>query len=291
LSAARAVPGLTVILGAGVAATLAFSLMNVAEPLLARGELKTGAAGFALLVCAFGVGSTIGAVRGRADGWTMLASLTGGGLALAASALVPSVELAAATFLATGVFAGAFLSSEHQLVARLAPEEVLGRVFGLKDALDAAALCTAFVIGALIASHSDARVAFAVSGASALIVAGLATVMLLREGVVHSSRRTRVARSHVLVVVIHPWTLSRGVGSCDSQRRRARSSSGLTRRLGRGRRSGSGRDVSRAGFPSSMPRCAPTTAPGRPLRMTSVTSCSSVRSPCCSRVRSTMSSG
>jgi MFS family permease len=193
LSAARAVPGLTVILGAGVAATLAFSLMNVAEPLLARGELKTGAAGFALLVCAFGVGSTIGAVRGRADGWTMLATLTGGGLALAASALVPSVALAAATFLATGVFAGAFLSSEHQLVARLAPEAVLGRVFGLKDALDAAALCTAFVVGALIASHSDARVVFAVSGASALIVAVLATVLLLRQGVVNRPRTNVIA--------------------------------------------------------------------------------------------------
>jgi hypothetical protein len=140
LGAARAVPGLTVIVGAGGAATLAFSLMNLAEPLLARDELKTGAAGFALLVCACGIGSTIGALCGRADGWRMLATLTGGGLALAASALVPSVELAAATFLATGLFAGAYVSSEHQLIARLAPQEVIGRAFGLKDALDATAL-------------------------------------------------------------------------------------------------------------------------------------------------------
>jgi MFS family permease len=182
--AARGVSGLSVIVCTGGAATLAFSLMNLAEPLLARAELKTGAAGFALLVCVFGIGSTIGALCGRAEGWTMLITLTGGGLALAASAVVPSVELAAATFLATGVFAGAYLSSEHQLVARLAPEEVLGRVFGLKDALDATALCAAFVVGAVIVSHSDARVAFAVSGIAALIVAVVATVMLLRSGVV-----------------------------------------------------------------------------------------------------------
>jgi MFS family permease len=188
VSAARAVSGLTVIVATGGAATLAFSMMNLAEPLLARAELQAGATGFAILVCAFGIGSTIGALCGRAEGWTMLMTLTGGGLALAASALVPSVELAAATFLATGVFAGAYLSSEHQLVARLAPEEVLGRVFGLKDALDATALCGAFVVGAVIVSHSDARVAFAVSGVSALIVAVVATVMLLREGVVVTRR-------------------------------------------------------------------------------------------------------
>jgi hypothetical protein len=191
--AARGVSGLSVIVCTGAAATLAFSLMNLAEPLLARAELKTGAAGFALLVCVFGIGSTIGALCGRAEGWTMLITLTGGGLALAASAVVPSVELAAATFLATGVFAGAYLSSEHQLVARLAPEEALGRVFGLKDALDATALCAAFVVGALIVSHSDARVAFAVSGIAALMVAVVAIVMLLRAGVVTRPRMNDIA--------------------------------------------------------------------------------------------------
>jgi MFS family permease len=182
--AMRTVPGLSVVVGAGGAATLAFSMMNLAEPLFARGELKAGAAGFALLVCAFGVGSTIGALRGRADGWTMLATLVGGGIALIASALAPSVEVAAATFLVTGMLAGAYMSSEHQLVARLAPDAVLGRVFGLKDALDATALCSAFVLGALIASHSDARVVFAVAGGAALLVAIPATVLLLRSGVV-----------------------------------------------------------------------------------------------------------
>jgi MFS family permease len=188
LRAARAVPGLGVVVAAGGAATLAFSLMNLAEPLLARAELKTGAAGFAMLVCIIGVGSTVGALRGRADGWAMLATLAGGGLTLLASAFVPSVELAALTFFATGLCCGVFMSCEHQLVARLAPAEALGRVFGLKDALDAAALCSAFVAGGLIATIADARVTFAVSGAAALLVAAAATVLLLRAGVVHSRR-------------------------------------------------------------------------------------------------------
>ena len=192
LKTLRGIPGLAVIIGAGAATTLAFSMMNVAEPLLARSELHTGGAGFALLVCAFGIGSTVGALRGRADGWALLATLAGGGVALVASALAPSVGVAAVTFLVTGIFAGAFMSTEHQMIARQAPEAVLGRVFGLKDSLDAVALCAAFVGGALIASHTDARVVFAVSGAAALIVALVSTALLLRAGVV-SGLRIRVS--------------------------------------------------------------------------------------------------
>ena len=191
----RGVPGLAVVIGAGAAATLAFSMMNVAEPLLARAELGTDGAGFALLVCAFGIGSTVGALRGRANGWVLLATLAGGGVALVASAFAPSVALAAVTFLVTGIFAGSFMSSEHQMIARLAPAAVLGRVFGLKDSLDAVALCAAFVGGALIASHSDARVVFAVSGAAALIVALVSTALLLRAGVVRRTRVGLVARA------------------------------------------------------------------------------------------------
>ena len=91
LRAAHAVPGLSAIVGAGAAATLAFSLMNVAEPLLATDELDAGEAGFALLVCAFGIGSTLGALRGRADVRLLVGGLAGGGLALCASALAPSL--------------------------------------------------------------------------------------------------------------------------------------------------------------------------------------------------------
>jgi MFS family permease len=178
LRAARAVHGLGAVVSAGVAATLAFSLMNVAEPLLATDELDAGGAGFALLVCLFGIGSTVGALRGKADLQVLLASLAGGGLLLCASALAQSLPFAAATFLGTGLFAGAVMSSDHQLVAHLAPAAIRGRVFGLKDSLDAIAFCTAFVAGGVIASLGDSRAVFAASGSGALLVAILAAVML-----------------------------------------------------------------------------------------------------------------
>ncbi|HEX8158366.1 MAG TPA: MFS transporter, partial [Solirubrobacteraceae bacterium] len=184
LRAARAVNELSAVVAAGVGATLAFSLMNVAEPLLATEELNAGGVGFALLVCLFGVGSTIGTLYGRADLRLLLASLAGGGLLLCASAIAQSLPIAALTFLATGLFAGAVMSSDHQLVARLAPDAIRGRVFGLKDSLDAMAFCTAFVVGGLIASLSDSRVVFALAGIGALLVASLTAAAL---------RRTRLA--------------------------------------------------------------------------------------------------
>ena len=183
LRAARAVGGLSAIVGAGAAATLAFSLMNVAEPLLATDELGAGGAGFALLVCVYGIGSTLGALRGRADVRVLAASLAGGGLCLCASALAPSLAVAAVTFLATGLFAGTVMSSDHQLVTRMAPATIRGRVFGLKDSLDSIAFCSAFAGGGIIASIGGSRAVFAFSGAGALIVGAIAGLVLRQSHV------------------------------------------------------------------------------------------------------------
>lgn len=178
LRAARGIGGLGAIIGAGAAATLAFSLMNVAEPLLATDELDAGGAGFALLVCVYGIGSTIGAMRGRPDARMLVGCLALGGLALCASALAPSLPVAAVTFLATGLFGGAVMSTDHQLVTRMSPEAIRGRVFGLKDSLDSIAFSTAFVGGGVIASLGGARAVFAASGVGAVLVAGLAGALL-----------------------------------------------------------------------------------------------------------------
>jgi MFS family permease len=180
LRAARAVGGLGAVVGVGVSATLAFSLMNVAEPLLAIDELDAGNAGFALLVCVYGIGSTIGAVRGRAELRVLAGCLAGGGLSLIASALVLTLPTAALTFLLTGLFAGGVMSTDHQLVTRMAPEAIRGRVFGLKDSLDAIAFCTAFAVGGLLGSLVGSRVVFAVAGCGALVVAAAAAVALRR---------------------------------------------------------------------------------------------------------------
>ena len=188
LRAARAVPGLVAVVGAGAAATLAFSLMNVAEPLLAIDELDAGGAGFALLVCVYGIGSTLGAMRGRAQARLLIGSLAGGGLALSASAVAPSLAVAAFTFFATGVFGGTVISSDHQLVTRMTPTAVRGRVFGLKDSLDSIAFCAAFAGGGIVATLGGSRAVFAVSGSGALLVAAVATIVLRQARVPAAER-------------------------------------------------------------------------------------------------------
>jgi MFS family permease len=127
LRAARDVDGLSAVIGVGVAATLAFSLMNVAEPLLATDELNAGGAGFALLVCLYGVGSTLGTLRGQADLRFLIVSLAGGGVLLCASALAQSLAFAAVTFLATGLpslsMSGEMLTIEESVTLRARTEQ------------------------------------------------------------------------------------------------------------------------------------------------------------------------
>ena len=139
--------------------------MNVAEPLLATDELDAGGAGFALLVCAYGIGSTLGALRGRADRGSSSGAWRAEGSRCARRRSRRRCR-SPRTFLVTGLFAGAVMSSDHQLVTRMAPVAIRGRVFGLKDSLDSIAFCAAFAGGGVIASLGGSRAVFAVSGGS-----------------------------------------------------------------------------------------------------------------------------
>ena len=99
------------------------------------------------------------------------------------------------------------------MIARHAPDAVLGRVFGLKDSLDAVALCAAFVGGALIASHADARVVFAVGRRGG---AGRGA----RQHRAAAARRRRQRAAHPLPSA---WPRAARSGSAASAPRRSRS--------------------------------------------------------------------
>jgi len=182
----RTTSGVRVLLAASMASVTAGALMNVVEPLLARGPLDAGPEGFALLVGLFSAGAVgasawsaredaIGAYRRR---YLMGFAFTAVGLLT--SAVAPSLLVAGISFTVTGFGSALSLVHEQQLLQRAVPEHARGRIFGFKDSADAAAFVAAFALSAAIAADLGPRAVFALSGA-AVACAGLGAAWALRD--------------------------------------------------------------------------------------------------------------
>jgi MFS family permease len=177
----RSIDGVPLVITVAAGTTLAFAMINVAEPLLATGPLSAGPAGFALLVAAFGLGTTVGATQGRTRISTMIAAAAGSALTLTFTAVAPSIGVACLTFAASGYFGGMLVSSEQRLMATLVPPAYQGRAYGFKDSLDSTAFVLAYVIGGALAVVAGPRWIFGIAGATAgLLCLG---VVLFRRAV------------------------------------------------------------------------------------------------------------
>jgi hypothetical protein len=184
----RTIAGLATVpalLAACSAAALFGGLMNVAELILARDELHGGAAGYGLLVAAYGCGQVSGAVIGArdADDATMrlrliaALGLLGSGLAL--SGLAGQLAVAAATFLLTGLGTGLLLVSSGILLQRLVPPALHGRAFGTVGALEALALAIAFSGSGVLVAIVGVRGLFFLAGGGILAVAAVCAPSLI----------------------------------------------------------------------------------------------------------------
>lgn len=182
----RTTSGVQVLLAASMASVTAGALMNVVEPLLARGSLHAGPEGFALLVGLFSAGAVgasawsaredeLGAYRRR---YLVGFVFTAAGLLL--SAVAPSLLVAGISFTVTGFGSALSLVHEQQLLQRAVPEHARGRVFGFKDSADATAFVAAFALSAALAADLGPRAVFALSGA-AVALAGLGATWALRD--------------------------------------------------------------------------------------------------------------
>jgi MFS family permease len=169
-----------------MASVTAGALMNVVEPILARGPLHAGPEGFALLVGLFSagaVGASAWSAREDAIGAYRRRYLTGFAIAAAGlltSAVAPSLLVAGISFTVTGFGSALSLVHEQQLLQRAVPEHARGRIFGFKDSADAAAFVAAFALSAAIAADLGPRAVFALSGA-AVACAGLGAAWALRD--------------------------------------------------------------------------------------------------------------
>jgi MFS family permease len=173
---------------ASAAALFFGGLFNVAELLLATDELGASEAGFSILVAIYGLGFIGGSVAGARGGpipllrRRYLAGLLLAALGTGVSGLAPGPEVAAICFIGAGYGAGLLLVHERLLIQKLVPDQMGGRIFGMRDALTAWAWALAFVAAPLLLNWLGTRATVVVAGAGAFAVWIVAAVLLRRVG-------------------------------------------------------------------------------------------------------------
>jgi MFS family permease len=184
LGYARRSRGVLVILGMMVVfASLCFNF-NILLPILAKETLAAGPRAFGLLSAAFGCGALIGALASaavaRASWRTMFAGAIGFAVCELAIAPVHSLIVAAALLFVCGVFFTSYTSNTSSRIQLDTPDHLRGRVLSLYYyAWNGLAPLGGVIVGWLCAVGGT-ELAFAVAGASGLLMAALGATALRR---------------------------------------------------------------------------------------------------------------
>jgi MFS family permease len=174
LSVTMGMPALRTLLAGSTIAVLSVGMMNVGELQLAKFTLNAGNLGFSLFVAISSIGIVAGSLAATGGGSSHslkrryligLVAMAGGMLA---AGIAPMFAMAAAAFAATGTGNGMAAANEQLLVQRTAPQDKLGRVFGVKGTLISGAFGASFLIGGALASLAGTRVLFIAAGAGLL---------------------------------------------------------------------------------------------------------------------------
>jgi MFS family permease len=174
---------------AGSTAALFFGgLFNVAELPFASNELDTTDAGYSILVALFGLGFILGSLAGSRGGPPRMLRrrfLQGSmlmGLGCLLSGLAPALPAALLTFTLAGFGNGLLLVHERLIVQEDVPDAVLGRAFGVKDALASWAFGVAFFTAGALLTLLSTRELILAAGVGGLVVCACSGLALWREG-------------------------------------------------------------------------------------------------------------
>jgi predicted MFS family arabinose efflux permease len=155
---------------AGALSWLAAAYCSIADLPLAIDELGAGETGYGLLVAAWGVGTTLGAIAARRamTAWgverAFVISLLIEGVAIALVAAAPTLALAALAFIAGGIMGGIGVTADQVLVQERVADGVRGRVRAANDAIMAAAYALSLGIGGFVVTALGARGTYLVGG-------------------------------------------------------------------------------------------------------------------------------
>ncbi|HKN92785.1 MAG TPA: MFS transporter [Thermoleophilaceae bacterium] len=167
-------PALRSLLIGSTIAMLSAGMMNVAELPLAKFTLHAGNLGYSALVAVAGLGIVAGSLPAMSGGSSQrlkrryLVGLLAMAAGMIAAGLAPAFIFVAVMFAVTGSANGVASANEQLLVQRSAPEDALGRVFGVKATMISAAFGLAFVSGGALASVAGPRAVFIAGGAGVL---------------------------------------------------------------------------------------------------------------------------
>jgi MFS family permease len=176
-----------IVLLASGGALFCSGLFNIAELFFATEDLGASDAGFSVLVTCFGVGFICGSLAGSKGGTApLLKRRYLGGLlvmaaGLAATGLASVYAVAIVTFAIAGFGNGLILVYERLLIQHAVPDDLVGRVFGIKDALSAWAFAVAFLAGGALVDAAGASEVILMAGGLGIVLCGLSALALRDE--------------------------------------------------------------------------------------------------------------
>jgi MFS family permease len=172
--------------------------IDVLLVLLAIEVLDVGGSGAGYLTAAVGLGGVIGGVltlvlvgRGRLAPWLALGAIIFG-LALLATAVVPSAPGAAALMIVCGLSLALIDVAGRTLLQRIVPYEILAGVFGLVEGFAMAGLAIGSILPSLLVDRIGLTGTFAVVAACLPVVAIVAWLPLG-----HAERRVRIPTQEI----------------------------------------------------------------------------------------------
>ena len=180
--------GIRVVIAGSTGALFFGGLFNVGELLFVTEDLDAGDAVYSIFVAVFGLGFVIGSLVGSRGGPPPLLRrrfLQGTvlmGLGFTLAGLAPTAVVALFTFMLAGFGNGLLLVHERVIVQETVPDELLGRAFGVKDALASWAFGLAFFAAGGLLTVVEARELVIGSGIGGLVVAAGCAIALRREG-------------------------------------------------------------------------------------------------------------
>lgn len=177
---------LTLILALAAAQALTRGALNVLSVVVAIEVLDTGAPGVGTLMSAVGLGAVLGSLAAsllvgtkRLGSWFAV-GVAGWGLPLTLIGIAPHAVLALVLLACVGVGNALIDVSGFTLLAWIAPDEVLARVFGVLESLVAMFIGIGGVVASVVVEWSGARTALVAIGLLCPVLAAVSWRRLRR---------------------------------------------------------------------------------------------------------------